>query len=169
MLILYTPLNTSWSTGLINCYLCVLASTLAWIFLVAFLCILPFLYKHISEYYCLNIIVNINSFSISDITVNTIMDIILSTSFFVPIQVLNKKLKLMGGAMIFFFRKSYWEGLKQSGKLTWNGLIKWWIMFNICLAKCKLWICINLYIWICKVDWRQQWLNETGLPQNICS
>ena len=50
------------------------------------------------EYYCLNIIVNISSFSTSNTTVK-------STLKQYRKQPLNKKLKLMGGAIKFFTKK----------------------------------------------------------------
>ena len=54
--------------------------------------------KNSREYYCLNIIVNIRSFSPLNINLNTTMK-------YYRTQALNKKLKLMGGAMKFFTKK----------------------------------------------------------------
>ena len=49
-------------------------------------------------YYCLNIIVSINSFSALNITVNTTMK-------YYQNQALNKKLKLIGVTMKFIWKK----------------------------------------------------------------
>ena len=57
--------------------------------------------ENCSEYYCLNIIVNINSFSSLCNNVNTILKYYCK-------QALNKELKLMGGAMKYFTKKNYW-------------------------------------------------------------
>ena len=59
-----------------------------------------FLSSVICESYCLNIIVNINSFSALNISVNT-------TLKYYGSQSLNENLKLMGGAMKCLL-KSYW-------------------------------------------------------------
>lgn len=59
-----------------------------------------FLSSVICESYCLNIIVNINSFSALNISVNT-------TLKYYGSQSLNENLKLMGGAMKSLL-KSYW-------------------------------------------------------------
>ena len=56
--------------------------------------------ENCSEYYCLNIIVNISSFSSLNTNVNT------SLKYYCK-QSLNKKLKLMEGTMKLF-TKSYW-------------------------------------------------------------
>ena len=56
--------------------------------------------ENCSEYYCLNIIVNISSFSSLNTNVNT------SLKYYRK-QSLNKKLKLMEGTMKLF-TKSYW-------------------------------------------------------------
>ena len=100
MLILGIPSNASWSTRLTMHYLYVLVSTLNWIFFEVFLFVLLFTYKHVSEFHCFNITVNINCFSILDITVNTILNITLSTYLFVHIEALNEKLKLMVGMLL---------------------------------------------------------------------
>ena len=100
MLILGIPSNASWTTRLTTHYLCVLVSTLNWIFFEVFLFVLLFTYKHVSEFHCFNITVNINCFSILDITVNTILNITLSTYLFVHIEALNEKLKLMVGMLL---------------------------------------------------------------------
>ena len=50
------------------------------------------------EYYCMNIIANISSFSPLNTNVNT-------TLKYYRKQALNKKLKFMGGAMNFFTKK----------------------------------------------------------------
>ena len=55
--------------------------------------------ENCSEYYCLNIIVNINSFSSLCNNVNT-------TLKYYCKQALNKELKLMGGAMKYFTKKT---------------------------------------------------------------
>ena len=54
--------------------------------------------KNFFEYYFFNIMVNINSFCDLSITVNT-------TLKYYYMQALDKKLKLMGGAMKYFFTK----------------------------------------------------------------
>ena len=54
--------------------------------------------KNSREYYCLNITVNIRSFSPLNANLNT-------TTKYYRKQALNKKLKLMGGAMKFFTKK----------------------------------------------------------------
>ena len=59
-----------------------------------------FLSSVICESYCLNVIVNINSFSALNISVNT-------TLKYYGSQSLNENLKLMGGAMKSLL-KSYW-------------------------------------------------------------
>ena len=64
MLISDTPLGTSLSTGLSENYQCMLVWKLIDYFLV-----------YCSKYYCLNIIVSINSTSTRNITMNTILNI----------------------------------------------------------------------------------------------
>ena len=54
--------------------------------------------ENFGEYYCLNIIVNISSFSPLNTNANT-------TLKFYRKQALNKKLKLIRGAMKFFTKK----------------------------------------------------------------
>ena len=66
------------------------AASLSWLFLSSIIC----------EYYCLSIIVNIKLFSDLSISLNT-------TLKYYDSQGLNKKLKLMGGAMKFFSIKGY--------------------------------------------------------------
>ena len=116
MLILDIPSNASWSTRLTMHYLYVLVSTLNWIFFEAFLFVLLFTYKHVSEFHCFNITVNINCFSVLDITVNTILNITLSTYLFVHIEALNEKLKLMGGMLLCSTKLL--RTIEKGGKLT---------------------------------------------------
>ena len=54
--------------------------------------------ENYSEYYCLNIIANINFFISLNSNVNTILR-------YYRKQALNKKLKCMGGAMKYFTKK----------------------------------------------------------------
>ena len=56
------------------------------------------LLEYICEYYCLNIIVNVNFFSALNIYVN-------NTLKYYDSQTLNEKLKSIGGAMNFFSQK----------------------------------------------------------------
>ena len=65
-------------------------ASLSWLFLSSIIC----------EYYCWSIIVNIKLFSDLSISLNT-------TLKYYDSQGLNKKLKLMGGAMKFFSKKDY--------------------------------------------------------------
>ena len=58
------------------------------------------------EYYCLNIIVKISSFSPLNTNAST-------TLKYYHKQALNKKLKLMGGAMKFFTKKLWFPGLRN--------------------------------------------------------
>ena len=60
--------------------------------------ILELILENFFEYYFLNIIVNVNFFSDLNITVS-------ATLKYYHIQALNKKLKLMGGAMKYFPEK----------------------------------------------------------------
>ena len=52
------------------------------------------------EYYCLNIIVSISSFSSLNTNENTTL------KYFCKQAALKEKLKVMGGAMNFFYRKA---------------------------------------------------------------
>lgn len=78
MLISDTPLGTSLSTGLSENYQCMLVCKLIDYFLV-----------YCSKYYCLNIIVSINSTSTWNITMNTILNITLGTFFVFTHEILK--------------------------------------------------------------------------------
>ena len=80
-------LNYFMQWGIIKHCCCVLVWKLNWI-----------LIENSREYYCLNIIVNISSFSYLNTDVNTALKYYCK-------QALNKELKLMGGVMKFFAKK----------------------------------------------------------------
>ena len=67
--------------------------------------------ENCSEYYCLNIIVNISSFSPLNNNVNT-------TLKYYRKPALNEKLKLMGGAMKYFAKKLL-------GHVIFSSMIPW--------------------------------------------
>ena len=69
------------------------------------------------QYYCLNIIVNISSFSPLNTNITT-------TLKYYHKQALNKELKLMGGAMKFFTTKKFFIK-KLLGHEIFNSMIPW--------------------------------------------
>ena len=104
--------------------------------------------KNSREYYCLNIIVNIRSFSPLNTNLNTIMK-------YYRKQALNKKLKLMGGAMKFFTKKLLGHEIFSS-MIPWatkyflknfekpSGLISY--IFHICSLKLLFFVLVCIYV-----------------------
>ena len=89
--------------------------------------------KPFCECYCLNVIVNIDSSL--NASVNTNLKITCNTFFFVHMQALNEKLKLMGRA-----KKSFSRRLQGLGSIALWSTKVFWKNFKSSLALCSTYL-----------------------------